>query len=160
MVQDSYMMDFDCYRTYTTPYPSSADASDGYVRGVCSASQNPSSNYIIIISVTSMHPAVYLWQTTVLIRHLVTFIYFNEVIDVITSARHLQLTTVSQMIVLCSSIAYILLVDGCVALQLLFQIDSKLYKYPQRPIYNLFQRSFYHMIKHFCSTLPNQSKVK
>ena len=34
------MMDFDCYRSYTTPYPSSADTSDGYVRRVCSIPVN------------------------------------------------------------------------------------------------------------------------
>ena len=40
-------MDFDCYRTYTTPYPSTADALNGYIRGVCSiSSQNSSSNKI------------------------------------------------------------------------------------------------------------------
>ena len=37
------MMDFDYYRTNTTPYRSSADTSDEHVRSVCLiTSQNPS----------------------------------------------------------------------------------------------------------------------
>ena len=40
------MMNFDCCRTYTSPYPSSADTSYGYVHVVYSiASQNPLSDY-------------------------------------------------------------------------------------------------------------------
>ena len=50
MVQVRSMMDFDCYRTYIIPYQSPADASDGYVRVVCSiGSHNPLSNYNLMI---------------------------------------------------------------------------------------------------------------